>query len=88
MDSRHEATSMSKVASDFVIPMTESDWPATEAERVALLEIEAFATETQYDALGRVAMRETADNPGGTGSTIRPRYLAACVGTFIHKTAP
>jgi len=79
---------MSKVASDFVIPMTESDWPATEAERVALLEIEAFATETQYDALGRVAMRETADNPGGTGSTIRPRYLAACVGTFIHKTAP
>jgi len=41
---------------------------------VALLETETFASETRYDALGRVSLRVTADNPGGKGSTIRPTY--------------
>ncbi len=53
---------------------TEADWPGTEASRVALLETETFATETQYDALGRVSLRVAPDNPGGTGSTIRATY--------------
>ena len=53
---------------------TEADWPSTESARTALLETEVFASETFYDALGRISLRIAPDNPGSTGSSIRPTY--------------